>query len=154
MQIHQCDRLLYHTIYQVWSIRIVTAHPTRQFISIVIYRICNIIYTWFAFYCACFRITGWGNFCDKMATISPDDISRCIFVNEKFCILVTISLRFVPEGPIANSPELVQIMAWRRIADQPLSEPMLIRFTDAQVRDDLNAVHTPLSFVSKHTGMK
>ena len=29
-----------------------------------------------------------------------DDIFRCIFVNETFCILVKISLKFVPKGPI------------------------------------------------------
>ena len=36
-----------------------------------------------------------------------DDISRCIFVNEKFCILIKISLSFVPKGPIDNNPALV-----------------------------------------------
>ena len=41
------------------------------------------------------------------------------------------SLKFVPEGAIDNNPELVRIMAWRRIGDKPLSEPMLTRFTDA-----------------------
>ena len=30
-----------------------------------------------------------------------------IFVNEKFCILIKISLKFVPEGPIDNNPALV-----------------------------------------------
>ena len=62
-----------------------------------------------------------------------DDIFRCIFVNEKFCILIKIS-KFVPNGPIDNNPALVQIMAWRRIGDKPLSEPMLARFTDAYMR--------------------
>ena len=33
-----------------------------------------------------------------------DDIFRCIFVNDKFCILVKISLKFVPKGPIDNNP--------------------------------------------------
>ena len=54
-----------------------------------------------------------------------DDICRCIFVNEKFYILIEISLKFVPKGPINNIPALVQIMAWRRLGDRPLSEPML-----------------------------
>ena len=35
------------------------------------------------------------------------DIFRCIFVNEKFCILIKISLKFVPQGPIDNNPALV-----------------------------------------------
>ena len=45
-----------------------------------------------------------------------------------------ISLKFVPKGPIDNNPALFQIMAWRRIGDKPLSEPILIRFTDAFMR--------------------
>ena len=36
-----------------------------------------------------------------------DDTFSCIFVNEKFCILIKISLKFVPNGPIDNNPELV-----------------------------------------------
>ena len=36
-----------------------------------------------------------------------DDIFRCNFVNEKFCILIEISLKFVPKGPIDNNPALV-----------------------------------------------
>ena len=36
-----------------------------------------------------------------------DDIFRCIFVNEKFCFLIKISLKFVPNGPIDNYPVLV-----------------------------------------------
>ena len=44
---------------------------------------------------------------DKMAAIFADNIFRCIFVNEKFCILVKISLQFVPKSPIDNNPALV-----------------------------------------------
>ena len=36
-----------------------------------------------------------------------DDSSRCIFVNEKFCIWIKNSLKFVPRGPIDNKPALV-----------------------------------------------
>ena len=36
-----------------------------------------------------------------------DDIFRSIFVNEKFCILIKFSLKFVPKGPIDNNPALV-----------------------------------------------
>ena len=66
--------------------------------------------------------------------ILAEDIFKCIFLNEKICILIKISLKFVPNGPIDNNPELVQIMAWRRKGDKPLSEPMLTRFTDAYMR--------------------
>ena len=68
---------------------------------------------------------------DKMAIIFQDDIFKCIFMNEKFCVLIPISLKFVPKGPIKNIPALVQIMAWRLSGDKPLSEQMLIQFTDA-----------------------
>ena len=40
-----------------------------------------------------------------------ENIFRCIFMNEKFCILIKISLKFVPKVPIDNNPALVQIMA-------------------------------------------
>ena len=60
-----------------------------------------------------------------------DDIFRCNFREWKIDILIKISLKFVPISPIDNNPPLVYIMAWRRIGDKPLSEPMLTRFTDA-----------------------
>ena len=55
----------------------------------------------------------------------PDDISKWIFLNENAWISIKISLKFVPRGPINNIPSLVQIMAWRRPGDKPLSEPMM-----------------------------
>ena len=36
-----------------------------------------------------------------------DDILRCSFVNEKFCILIKISLKFPPKCLIDNNPALV-----------------------------------------------
>ena len=63
-----------------------------------------------------------------------DDILRCIFVNEKFRILMKLLLKFVPMGPFDSNPALVQIMAWHRIGDTPLSEPMLTRITDPYMR--------------------
>ena len=47
-----------------------------------------------------------------------DNILICISVNEKFCILIKISLRFVPKIPIDNKPALVWIMAWPRLGDK------------------------------------
>ena len=55
----------------------------------------------------------------------PDDIFKCIFLNENILVLSTIWLKFVPEGPIDNNTTLVQIMAWRQTGDKPLSEPMM-----------------------------
>ena len=37
-----------------------------------------------------------------------------------------VFIKFVPKGPIHNIPALVQIMAWRRPGDKPLSEPILV----------------------------
>ena len=55
-----------------------------------------------------------------------DDTFKCIFLNENVRISIKISLKFVPKDPINNIPALVQIMAWRRSGDKPLSEPMLV----------------------------
>ena len=57
----------------------------------------------------------------------PDDIFKWIFLNENVWISINISLKFVPRGPINNIRALVQIMAWRRSGDKPLSEPMVVR---------------------------
>ena len=56
----------------------------------------------------------------------PDDILKWIFLNENVWILIEISLKFVPRGPIYNIPALVQIMAWHWPGDKPLSEPMMV----------------------------
>ena len=56
-----------------------------------------------------------------------DDIFKRIFFNKNVWISIKISLKFVPKGLINNNPALVQIMAWRRSGDKPLSETMLVR---------------------------
>ena len=63
-----------------------------------------------------------------------DDIFKCIFLNENICVWHIIWLKFVPKGPIDNNSALVQIRAWRRAGDKPLSEQMLTHFTDAYMR--------------------
>ena len=55
----------------------------------------------------------------------PDDI----FMNKNVKISINISLKFVPRGPIDNIPALVQMMAWRRPGNKPLSEPMMVSST-------------------------
>ena len=54
-----------------------------------------------------------------------DDMFKYIFLNENVWIQIKISLKFVPKVPINNIPALVQIMAWRRSGDKPLSQPMM-----------------------------
>ena len=56
-----------------------------------------------------------------------DDNFKSIFFNENEWILVMISLKFVPNGSMNNISSLVQIMAWRRPGDKPLSKPMMVR---------------------------
>ena len=56
-----------------------------------------------------------------------DDTFKHIFLNENVRISIKISLKFVPKGPFHNNSALVQIMAWRRPGDKPLSEPMMVR---------------------------
>ena len=60
---------------------------------------------------------------------SADDTFKCIFLNENVKISIKNSLKFVPKGPFNNNSALVQIMAWRRPGDKPLSEPMMVRST-------------------------
>ena len=50
------------------------------------------------------------------------DIFKRIFLNEN----IKISLKFVPKGSFNNISALVQIMAWRRPGDKPLSESMMV----------------------------
>ena len=51
--------------------------------------------------------------------------SNAFFLNDNVWISLQISLKFVPKVQINNIPALVQIMAWRRPGDKPLSEPMV-----------------------------
>ena len=46
-------------------------------------------------------------------------------MNEKFWILIPISLKFVPKGPIDNKSALIQVMACHLFGIKPLPEPML-----------------------------
>ena len=57
----------------------------------------------------------------------PDDIFKWIYLNENVWISINISLKFIPKGPINNIPTLVQVMAWHRPGDKPLSKPMMVR---------------------------
>ena len=62
------------------------------------------------------------------------DMFRCIFFNEKFCILIKFSKKFVCKGPIDNNSALVQVMAWHREGYKPLPEPIQTKFTDAYLQ--------------------
>ena len=86
-------------------------------------------------YLPCHLIT-WPRLCGTLFinTLRPrqhgrhfaDDTFKRIFLNENVIISIKISLMFVPKDPINNIPALVQIMAWRRPGDKPLSEAMMV----------------------------
>ena len=74
------------------------------------------------------------DFSDLLNTLRPtqngrhfaDEIFKCIFLNENEWISLKLSLKFVLKGPMNNIPALVQIIAWRRPGDKPLSEPTMV----------------------------
>ena len=72
-------------------------------------------------------LTHWGR--GKISAVSQTTLSNeeYTFLNENVIISIKISLKFVPKGPINNIPALVQMMAWYRLGDKPLSEPMMVR---------------------------
>ena len=51
----------------------------------------------------------------------PDNIFKCILLNENVWISIKISLQFVHESPVKNIPALVQTMAWHWLDYKPLS---------------------------------
>ena len=55
-------------------------------------------------------------------------------MNEKFCIVIQISLKFVLMGPNDNKVVLILVMAWYLTGDKPLSETMLTQVIDAYIR--------------------
>ena len=74
---------------------------------------------------------------DKMAAILQTIFSDGFLWMKSFvCILMKISLKFVPKGPIDNYLVLVEIMAWSHSDNgfKPLSALMLIQFIDAYMR--------------------
>ena len=65
----------------------------------------------------------WGR--PNVDDVSQTTFSNAFFFNENYCILMKISLKYVRNGPIDNYPTLVQIIAWRRPGEKPLSQPMM-----------------------------
>ena len=63
-----------------------------------------------------------------------DDIFKSIFMNEKFCISIQKSLKFVPKGTVDNKSALVQVMVWCQTDNNPLPEPMFTQLADTYMR--------------------
>ena len=58
-------------------------------------------------------------------------ILKCVSLNENFLILNRISLNHVPQGLIDNMRALFRVMAWHQPGNKPLSEAVVLYFTDA-----------------------
>ena len=72
-----------------------------------------------------------------------DDMFKMHFLDWKY-VFRSWFLMFVPKGLINNMPASVQIMAWWRSGDKPLSEAMKVKFTDVYTSlsvNELTIVH-------------
>ena len=86
-----------------------------------------------------------------------DNIFNCIFSNKNVWISINISLKIVPKGQINNIPAMVQIMAWHRPGDKPLSEPMMVSLlthiclTLPELRLAVGFIYTMYIYIYIHT---
>ena len=70
----------------------------------------------------------------KMAIISQMTFWNAFSWMEMYEFHLRSHKKFVPRIWTKNIPTLVQIMAWCRLCDKLLSEPMLTQFTNAYIR--------------------
>ena len=56
-----------------------------------------------------------------------DNIFKCICFTENLCILIKISLKFIPKSLIDNNLACVQVMAWCQTCIRPLLEPVMTK---------------------------
>ena len=120
---------------KLWLDRAGVSDSGSHFVNMILQRLVYVkvirsLFIWVVTNHPCLNILGPGQNAHHFA----EDISKCIFLNEFVWIPIKVSLKFVPKGPINNIPAMVQIMAWRRPGDKPLSEPMMVSFTDAYMR--------------------
>ena len=71
-----------------------------------------------------------------------DVLFKCVFLKENMCVVIEISLKFIPEGPIDNKSALVQVMAWHLLGAKALSEPILTHIYDISRQQKVNVTHT------------
>ena len=83
----------------------------------------------------------------------PNNILKCIFMNGKFCMMIQISLKFVPNSPFNNIPALVQIMAWHWSGNKiwTNADPVHWRMYTAQGGDEW--IHMKLWRQISHKGL-
>ena len=69
---------------------------------------------------------GWPELAMNMRLGQNDQHFQIIFVMYgNFCLLIQTALKVVSRDPITNNPAMVQIMAWHRSGDKPLSGLMM-----------------------------
>ena len=90
------------------------------FETLGLYCICHEVFTWFS------RFVYLNTFGAETNGHHFDTTFKLIFLNDNCGILIPISLKFVPKGPVHNNTALVQVMAWCQIGDKPLSEPKMV----------------------------
>ena len=73
-------------------------------------------------------LSHWGR--DRNGCQFADNILKCLFLNKKVWVSIKISLKCIPNGSTGNISALVQIMAWHRTGDKPLSGTMMTQLTD------------------------
>ena len=81
------------------------------------------------------RAANWGR--GKMAGTFEITFSNAFAWKKIFEFRIQFDCCFFPRGPDHNGIAMVQIMAWRRTGDKPLSEPMM-----AQVGGDTCKCHS------------
>ena len=58
---------------------------------------------------------------EKISALLQTTFWNSFFLYENCCIVILMPLKFLLKGPVHNKQPLVQITAWRRIGNKPLS---------------------------------
>ena len=74
--------------------------------------------------------TKWLRFCRRY--LQKD------FLKDNSCISIKIALKSVRKGSVDGKRSLVQVMAWCRIGNKPLPEPMVTQFIEAYVHHQVS----------------
>ena len=90
---------------------------------------------------------------DKMAAISQTTFSTAFSWIKKYEFRYIFHWS-VPKSPINNIPALVQIMAWRRPGDKPLSEPMMAHLLTHICVTRPQCVKHPIYCLSMNTNVR
>ena len=103
----------------------------------------------------CLKAFIWSISPKKNGRLFTDDTFKCIFINEKWCIFIRISLKFFPKCPIDNKSGLVQVMVLRQKGNKPLPEPMLPQSHMPCQGDELRVMcarfRSAIYIIHKHT---